>query len=348
MKYAPLTDADAPKSQWRPWHLLVLIVLVAATAIILMRNRTATDGNVGFQRDEGAIFGTFYHATYRSSRSLKADIEAELQRVDRSLSMFNPTSTISRINSGTSDATDSLLQYVITLSQRVSESTNGAFDITVAPLVNAWGFGYKSGTLPDSAAVDSLRALVGYRHIALTEDGRIEKDIEGVVLDCSAVAKGFGVDRVAQLLRGQGINDFMVEIGGELVVSGTNPDGQLWRVGVNKPVDDATSTSNELEAVLPLTNCAMATSGNYRNFYITDDGRRISHTIDPHTGRPAQHSLLSATVIAPTCAEADAFATAFMVMGLDSAKALLESQRQLQVYFIYDHDGEDLIYSTVH
>ena len=139
----------------------------------------------------------------------------------------------------------------------------------------------------------------------------------------------------------------MVEIGGEVVVSGKNPKGEPWRVGVNKPVDDPTSTSNELETVLNLTDCAMATSGNYRNFYTTEDGRRVAHTIDPATGYPVQHSLLSATVLAPTCAEADAFATSFMVLGIDSARNVLARHPELQVFFIYDSLGTTRTFSTI-
>ena len=345
IKYSPLTEGDKPKSQWRPWHAAALVVLAVATVLIIIRHNN-TD-RAAYRQEEGAIFGTFFHITYEATQSLMPEIMDELNRVDASLSMFNPNSTISHINDNSDLRCDSMLSYVITLSQQVSRATGGAFDITVAPLVNAWGFGFKSGELPDSATVDSLLRYVGSDGISLAPDGTLTKADPAIVLDCSAVAKGFGVDCVAGVLRRHGCTNFMVEIGGEIVCSGMNPKGEKWKVGVNKPIDDATSTSNELETVLPLTDRAMATSGNYRNFYITDDGRRVSHTIDPKTGRPAQHSLLSATVLAPTCAEADAFATAFMVMGLDSAKALLPRQPQLEVYFIYDHDGQDAIYSNI-
>ena len=345
--FSPLSPDDAPQSRWRPWHALVLVALVAATALILVRhNNDSTDPGT-FHREEGAVFGTFYHVTYQAPASLHDAIEAELLRVDSSLSMFNAASNISRINRNETQAADTMLREVLALSLRVSDITGGAFDVTVAPLVNAWGFGYKNGTLPDSATVDSLRALVGYRQLHLTYDGTLTKDDPRIILDCSAVAKGYGVDRVAALLHSRGVNNFMVEIGGEIVVSGNNPKGEQWRVGVNRPDDDPTSTGNAIETVLPLTDCALATSGNYRIYYVTDDGRRVSHTINPATGYPARHSLLSATVIAPTCAEADAFATAFMVMGIDSAKALLPTLPYLQVYFIYDNDGRNAVFSTI-
>jgi thiamine biosynthesis lipoprotein len=278
---------------------------------------------------------------------LQGEVEAALKDVDQSLSMFNQQSIISRVNRGEDVEVDSLFKRVFLLSRQVSEATDGAFDITVAPLVNAWGFGFKNGSLPDSAAVDSLRALVGWQRVTLTPENRIHKEDAGIILDCSAVAKGFGVDVVADLLRSKGIENFMVEIGGEVVVSGKNPKGEAWHIGVNKPDDDPTSSNRELETVLTLDNQALATSGNYRNFYVTDEGRRVAHTIDPHTGYPVQHSLLSATVLAPNCATADAFATAFMVLGIDRAKEVLVRHPELEVYFIYDSLGEHRIFSTI-
>lgn len=341
-KYEPLTPEDRPKSQWRRWHLPVLLVLAIASYLIITKH-----DRVPYQNAEGAIFGTFYHLTYQSREDLQAGVEAELQRVDNSLSMFNPSSVISRINQGEDIEVDSLFRTVFTLAEQVSAATDGAFDITVAPLVNAWGFGFKNGALPDSAQVDSLCQLVGYQRVSLTHDNHLVKDDPRMILDCSAVAKGFGVDVVANYLIRKGVENFMVEIGGEVVVSGKNPKGKPWRVGVNKATDDPESTSNELATVLNLTDCAMATSGNYRNFYTTEDGRRVAHTIDPSTGYPVQHSLLSATVLAPTCAEADAFATSFMVLGLDAAREVLASHPELQVFFIYDSLGTTRTFSTI-
>jgi len=342
-KFEPLTPQDKPRSQWRRWHLPVLLLFCIATYLIITRRNEPAP----YQHNEGAVFGTFYHLTYQSRDDLQAEVDTALKHVDGSLSMFNAQSILSRVNRGEDVQVDSLFKRVFLLSRQVSEATDGAFDITVAPLVNAWGFGFKNGALPDSAAVDSLRALVGWQRLTLTADDRIVKDDPRIIMDCSAVAKGFGVDVVADVLRSHGIENFMVEIGGEVVVSGVNPKGDAWRVGVNKPIDDPESTSNELETVLSLEDRALATSGNYRNFYVTEDGRRVAHTIDPATGYPVQHSLLSATVLAPTCAEADAFATSFMVMGVERAKAVLQRHPELQVFFIYDSLGEHRIFSTI-
>ncbi|MCR5181277.1 MAG: FAD:protein FMN transferase [Bacteroidaceae bacterium] len=339
-----MTPEDkAPKSQWRNWHLPVLVLFILATFLIINRRNS----NAPYQHNEGAVFGTFYHITYQWNKDLHEDIKAALQEVDQSLSMFNPESTLSRINSGTSEQTDSLLNSVVRLSLLTSEATGGAFDITVAPLVNAWGFGFKNGTQPDSSAVDSLRQLVGYEHIHLTEDSRLLRDDPRMILDCSAVAKGYGVDQVARLLRSHGVENYMVEIGGEVCVAGNNPKQDKWHVGINSPKDDADAQSNELDTIVGLTDCALATSGNYRNYYTTADGRRVAHTIDPATGYPVQHNILSATVVAPTCAEADAFATAFMVMGLQRAQEVLTHHPELQVYFICDSLGKNNVYSTL-
>ena len=262
-----------------------------------------------------------------------------LLAVDSSLSMFNKQSTVSRINSGESLQTDSLLEMVFQFSRSISEATNGAFDVTVAPLVNAWGFGFKHDQWPDTATVDSLRQLVGWQKVSI-HNHKLQKADPRMVLDFGAVAKGFGVDEVASLFRSKGIKNFMIEIGGEIVSSGQNPKGAPWRIGINKPDDDPNNLSSEMQDIIELNDCAIATSGNYRNFYM-HEGRRVAHTIDPHSGFPVQHSILSSTVMAPTCAMADGFATAFMVMGLDKAKKVLDKHPELMAYLIYsDHQGQ--------
>lgn len=211
---------------------------------------------------------------------------------------------------------------VFTLAEKISKETGGAFDITVAPLVNEWGFGFKTGVAPTKHVIDSLRAIVGYQKVKLV-DGQVRKADPRIMLDCSGIAKGYGSDCVARLLRKHGIDNFMVEIGGEVVTSGINPDRVPWRIGVTKPVDDSLNINQELQTVLNVTDKAMATSGNYRNFYYKG-GRKYAHTIDPKTGYPVQHNILSSTVIADDCATADAYATSFMVLGLDGAKRVLK------------------------
>ena len=273
-----------------------------------------------FQKNSNLVFGTIYNITYQYADDLQAEIEAELQRVDGEFSMFNPQSTVARINGGDSTVERSaMFCEIFELAQTVNKETNGAFDIYVAPLVNAWGFGFKHDQLPTPQQVDSLLKIRDQ-------------------MDFSAIAKGYGCDVVARLLRSHGIENFMVEIGGEVVLSGHNDKGQPWHIGVNKPVENP--EDGDLQTVLSITDCAIATSGNYRNFYYKD-GQRYAHTIDPRTGYPVQHSLLSATVVAADCATADAYATSFMVLGLDSAQAVLNSHPELKAYLIYsDESGQ--------
>lgn len=283
-------------------------------------------------KDSGMVFGTTYSITYQYHENLKSDIEGVMQQVDNSLSPFNKSSVITAINNNTSTKADKYLTEVFTLAQTVNKETDGAFDITVAPLVNAWGFGFRNGTRPTDTQTDSLLAIVGQEKVTL-KDGEIIKSDPRIMLDCSAIAKGFGVDKVAEFLAGKGIENFLVEIGGEISARGKNSRGTEWNIGVTKPVDDSLSINQENQAVLQITNKAMATSGNYRNFYY-EGGKKYAHTINPHTGKPAQSDILSATVIAQTCAVADAYATAFMVLGSEKAKEILKKHPELQAYLI--------------
>lgn len=283
-------------------------------------------------KDSGMVFGTTYSITYQYHENLKSDIEDVMQQVDNSLSPFNKSSVITAINNNTSTKADNYLTEVFTLAQTVNKETDGAFDITVAPLVNAWGFGFRSGTRPTETQIDSLLTIVGQEKVTL-KDGEIIKSDPRIMLDCSAIAKGFGVDKVAEFLAGKGIENYLVEIGGEISARGKNSRGTEWNIGVTKPVDDSLSINQENQAVLQITDKAMATSGNYRNFYY-EGGKKYAHTINPHTGKPAQSDILSATVIAQSCAVADAYATAFMVLGSEKAKEILKKHPELQAYLI--------------
>lgn len=316
------------------WQLPFLAFLIIGTVVIVGRQKS-----VPYQHDEGRIFGTTYHITYQSDDNLKKEIEETLKAVDQEFSMFNPQSTVALINEGKRPTLSDDFLEVYQLAQQVNEESDGAFDITVAPLVNAWGFGFKNQQMPNNHQIDSLRRLVGMEHVSLagakgSQYVRFQRP--RMMLDFSAIAKGYGTDRVARLLMSHDVANFMVEIGGEVYAKGNSEKRLPWRIGVSKPVDDPDNDAQELETVLNVTNQAMATSGNYRNFYYKG-GRKYAHTIDPKTGRPVQHSLLSATVLAPTCAEADAYATSFMVMGLDKARQVLERKKQLKTYFIYQN-----------
>lgn len=323
-------------------NLLWIILLLLATIGILARHNRP----VPFQKDKGLIFGTIYNITYQYGESLQEEIDRELKRFDASLSPFNPVSVISKVNRNEDIEVDTLFANVFRRSMEVSEETGGAFDITIAPLVNVWGFGFKQEKFPNQAQIDSLLEITDYHKVSLDSANRVVKEDPRIMLTCSAVAKGYAVDIVAGLLRKKGITNFMVDIGGEVVVSGWNPKETAWRIGINKPVDDSLSTNQELQTVLHVQDIGMATSGNYRNFYYRD-GKKYAHTIDPRTGYPVEHSLLSATVIAKDCMTADAYATAFMVMGTEEAERLADAHPDIEAYFIYaDEAGKLQTYHT--
>ena len=318
------------------WQIPFLLFLVIGTVIIIKQQK-----NINYQHDEGFIFGTIYHITYHSDTNLKKEIEAELKKVDLSLSPFNKTSVISKVNRNENPVIDPMFKEVFLLAENISNETHGAFDITVAPLVNEWGFGFKKGVEPTRQVIDSLKYIVGYQKVKLTPKNYVQKQDPRIMLDCSAIAKGYGCDVVARLLHKNGINDYMIEIGGEIVTRGFNQKQEPWRIGVNKPTDDSLNTSQELQTILNVTDIAMATSGNYRNFYYKN-GKKYAHTIDPKTGYPVQHNILSATVLAKNCATADAYATSFMVLGLEGAQKILQQHPELMAYLIYaDKDGKN-------
>ncbi len=292
---------------------------------------------VKYQYAEGRIYGTYYHISYESASDLNDGLRQEMERVNASLSMFNPRSVISRVNSNECDSVDSLFCRMFGLAKKVNEVSCGLYDITVAPLVNAWGFGFKKESFPDSARIDSLRLLVGMEKVALKE-GRLEKQLPGIQLDASSIAKGLGVDLAAEFLESEGVTNYMVEIGGEVRVKGESNKKRAWRIGVDRPEDDVTAQSRELQMILELKEGALATSGNYRNFYVRD-GKKYAHTISPLTGYPIQTEVLGASVYAPSCMEADAYATAFMVMGFQKAREVIVADSHLEGCLIYEEEG---------
>ncbi len=309
--------------------LLFLAALIIGSVVIVSRH-----SNAKYVTDEGKVFGTYYHITYSYSHSIQQEIDKRLAMVDASLSPFNKRSIITAVNQNRDVRVDSMFRYVFNLAHEVSDNTNGAFDITVAPLVNAWGFGFEKKDSVNPNQIRELLQSVGYRKVSLSQSGRVMKQNPDTKLDCSAIAKGYGCDVVAGLFDELGIENYLIEIGGEIVAKGENAKQQKWSIGINRPVDDSLMVENKVAAVLELTDCGLATSGNYRRFYYKN-GKRYAHTIDPRTGYPVQHTLLSSTVIAKNCATADAYATAFMVLGIDSAKIVLANHPELEAYFIY-------------
>lgn len=294
---------------------------------------------------EGRVYGTTYHVSYESARNYDVEIRTEMERVNSSLSMFNPKSVIARWNREETDTVDSLVLKLWTKAWGVYTLTDGAFDITVAPLVNAWGFGLEGKQQPTSRELDSLRALVGMSKVTL-KDNRLIKSLEGIQIDASSIAKGLGVDLVAEFFDSHGINNYMIEIGGEIRLKGESNKGRPWHIGIDKPIEDSTAMNRELQAVLEMTEGALATSGNYRRYYIVD-GKKYAHTINPKTGYPVQRDIIGASVYAPTCMEADAYATSFMVLGFVEAKKLVQSLPGLEACLIYlDDQGKENVWMS--
>ncbi len=285
----------------------------------------------------GFIQGSTYSIVFENKKNidpgeLRVKIEKILHEFDLSLSMYNDSSVITKINRNEEVVADSFFTEVYLKSVRISEMTHGAFDITVGPLVKAWGFGPDAHKSFTETKRDSLLKLTGMKNVTLV-DGRIVKSDPHVILDFNAIAQGYSVDVICRYFDNLGIKNYLVEIGGEVRAKGKK-NGNLWRIGIDKPEDNNLSPGKTLEAVVSITDKALATSGNYRKFYI-EDGIKYSHEIDPKTGYPVKNSVLSASVIADDCATADGLATAFMVMGKDKIIEFLKIHPEFEVYLIY-------------
>lgn len=284
---------------------------------------------------EGAVWATSYHITYRGPKELHDSIIEVMKTVEMSLSPFNEASAISRLNRGETDSVDAMFMRVFTVSQRVCRASGGLYDPTVAPLVNLWGFGYKkTGVEPDSSAVDSCRQLVDIASCRI-EGSRLVRGKEGMEFDFSSITKGMGCDMVGEMLVRNGVTDYLVEIGGEMALRGRNPHGEDWHVMIDAPTDSPSESAGRM-ALIGITDCGVATSGNYRNYKLTPSGR-VWHSISPVTGRPAITTVLSATVIAPSAMEADALATACMVMAPKAALAMIEGMEGAEALLVEDN-----------
>lgn len=323
--------------------IIAITTLIAGAAVIYMIRHNQGS----YIKNQGFAHGTTYHIIYQHPQgiNIKADLEKVMESVDRSLSTYDSTSVISGVNRNEQPELTDDFRRVFNKAMKVARKTDGAFDITVAPLVNAWGFGFTERTEVDSALVDSLLKFTGHEKVKLKNGGIIKQDPR-LMLDVNAIAKGYSVDKTARFLEKQGVDNYMVEIGGEVRVSGKNNQGKAWRIGIDRPIDDPKAKNRQLKAVVKLSEGALATSGNYRRFYVKD-GVKYSHTIHPQTGYPVRHSLLSASVYATDCMTADAYATAFMVMGLKESKEFVARHPALEAYFIYSGpEGDEKIYAT--
>ncbi|MFW6096303.1 MAG: FAD:protein FMN transferase [Bacteroidota bacterium] len=320
------------------------IYLIALLSVLLFTtcNKRVEEDKAAYMEINGTTQGTTYMIKYSTedTTNYRNDIEKIFKRIDSSLSTYNEQSTISRVNKNEQrEVADTHFLNVFNASLEISEKTNGAFDITVAPIVNAWGFGFEEIPNVDSTKIDSILQFVGYNKVQV-KDGEILKDDKRTMLDMNAIAKGYTVDVVAGFMDRKGVENYLVEIGGEIRVKGKNQKNQQWKVGVDKPIDGNETPGKDLQAIIKLDNRSLATSGNYRKFYIKD-GVKYSHTINPLSGYPVEHNLLSATVLADQCIDADAYATAFMVLGPEKSKEIVENNQELEAFFILGNkDGK--------
>lgn len=320
-----------------------LLITIAASLFFICGCNNSKENLI---KIEGEAQGTTWHISYLSADNInyKTAMDSLLKKIDSSMSTYIPVSLISRLNNNDSNVVvDKYFVEVLNKSKEVSEKTSGLFDVTVGPLVNAWGFGFSKKEKVDGAMIDSLRRFVGYKMLRL-EGNKVVKEKPQIKLDFNAIAQGYSVDVLADYLESKGINNYLVEIGGELIAKGKKDDKD-WKVGIDQP--DENATERKLEAIIALNNRALATSGNYRKFY-EEGGQKFSHIIDPRTGYPAKQNLLSATVLADDGITADAYATAFMIMGLEMSKQFLVENKdlKLEVFFIYDENGKWKTYAS--
>lgn len=296
---------------------------------------------------EGQAQGTTFRIVYldRQDRNFSESVDSLFRVIDRSMSLWDSTSVISRLNrNAPGTKADSHFGVVYEEAYAVSQATDGAFDATVGPLVKAWGFSYKKDMpSPTARVVDSLRQLVGYQKIKLNGEV-LTKENPRMELDFNALAQGYTVDVIAEFLQKRGIKHYLVEIGGEVRALGVNERNERWQVGIDKPLDTPTS-GRPLQTVVPLSGRSLATSGSYRKFMVRN-GKKYSHAIDPKTGYPITHNLLSVSVIADNCITADAYATAFLVMGLEKAMPLALA-KGMEIYGVYtDSTGAFRVQTT--
>lgn len=287
----------------------------------------------------GATQGTYYSITYydEQNRDFGRDFDSIFKVVESTLSLWDENSVISRVNRN--DSTVVLNQIFVdnfNYAMRAAELSEGYFDPTVGALVSAWGFHFKEGMAMTPEIVDSIRLLVGYRKVRI-EDGKVVKENPNITLDFNAVAQGYTTDMIGRFLASQGVDNFLVDVGGEIMARGCKPKGELWKVGIEKPAEDK-NDERIVQEIVELRDKSIVTSGNYRK-YIERDGKRYSHSIDPNTGYPAANNMLSATIICDDTAWADCLASICMLVGMEKAKEILATQKGVKAFFIYEEDN---------
>ncbi|MDR0661239.1 MAG: FAD:protein FMN transferase [Prevotellaceae bacterium] len=318
-------------------------------ALIVFASAYSCTQQVAYVTIEGQALGTFYHITYSDNqqRNFQPEIDSLLNAFNSSLSAYSKESLLSKVNRNEEVEIDSFFIVSFNRSKEIYEMSNGAFDISGAPIFSAWKFGPSDGGerhVPDAAVIDSLLDVVGLDKIWL-EGSRVVKSDPRIILNMNSIAKGYSSDVVAEYLDSKEIENYLVEIGGEIRMKGKNIEGGSWRIAIDKPIDGNLMLGSEIQVVLQLTDKGLATSANNRQFFI-ENGKKYGHTIDPRTGYPVIQSLLSATVVADDCMTADAVATALMVMGLEESIKFLAKYPEIDAYLIYDDSGEFAVYTT--
>ncbi|MBQ6938571.1 MAG: FAD:protein FMN transferase [Muribaculaceae bacterium] len=285
---------------------------------------------------------TPYSVKYEAQHNLENEIRQVMRDYYHAINPFDSTSIIAHVNRNEDIAVDSIFTMVFNTAMQMAEATDGALDVTCAPYINAWGFGFKTdSTAVTQQLLDSLSQFVGYDKVSLIDNKVIKQDPR-IMLNFSALGDGCACDLIATLLDNHGIENYMIEVGGEVRTAGHNSRGAAWHIGIVTPEDDPDGNNSNLQAIAMLDGrYGLATSGNYRNFY-ERDGRKYGHTINPATGYPAEQDVLSATVIAPTSIEADAYATALMVMGREKARLLASEHKELAYYLIYIDENDSI------
>lgn len=318
------------------------IRLPFCTLMVLIFVNCTTEKTAPYRKIAGITQGTTFHITYedKADKDYSGVVDSIFKDFDLTFSEYIPNSLVSRINNNDSTVRlNDMFIGVFNKSVQINKETGGAMDLTVGPLVNAWGFGAEKKAVIDSAKIDSLLQYVGMDKVRI--DGRrLVKSLPGIKIDVNSIAQGYCVDVVYRYLDHLGIKNFMVEIGGEVRTKGKNPKGELWRIGIDKPAEGSTAVGETLQSIILLDNQAVTTSGNYRKFF-EENGRKYSHIIDPHSGYPYKNNLLSVTVIARDALTADGYDTPLMVMGLEGALAFLKLHPELEAYLIYtDQNGQ--------
>ncbi len=317
-------------------------VLISLSGLVLLLNSCSESPKVENKEFliKGETMGSTYEVKYISNteNNYQNSIDSLLLAFNKSISTYDSTSRISKIFRGEEKEMDKIISEVIKKAKDVYEFSDGSFDISVGPLSNAWGWGFKNREQMDSIKVKQLLSFVGFNKVKIENNALILDS--GMYLDFNSIAPGYAADLIGEYLMAHGITNFMIEVGGEILCKGKNLNGKFWRIGIEKPME-GTEGKNPLEGIIELQDEALATSGNYRRVFY-ENGRRFAHTLNPLTGWPVSHNLLSATVICKTAIEADAYATLCMVIGLEKAIEKFKDKNEVGLYLIYEDENKNL------